>query len=91
MIARIRTYGQVAKALRWLRLPDADAALPAKGDKVIVNGKEVGYVVNAMWSPRAKANLAMAYVRREHNKPGTAVAIKTASGETTATVDTLAE
>lgn len=71
VIARIRTYGQVSKALRKLRLPDDLAPLPAKGDKLLKDGKEVGYLTSVAHSPVAKANVALGYVRRECNRPGT--------------------
>jgi tRNA-modifying protein YgfZ len=67
VISRIRTYGQVAKALRGLLCE----ALPKRGDKLLLDGKEVGYVTSAVFSPVLKANIALAYVRREHNAIGT--------------------
>lgn len=70
-IARIRTYGQVTKALRGLRLSDDDCALPEKGDKLMRNGREVGYITSARDSAALKARLAMGYVRKESNAPGT--------------------
>ena len=67
VISRIRTYGQVAKALRGLRCE----ALPEGGDKLLIQGKEVGYVTSAVFSPALKQNIALGYVRREHNAIGT--------------------
>ena len=67
VISRIRTYGQVAKALRGLRCD----ILPNHGDKLLLGGKEVGYVTSAAFSPVLKANIALGYVRREHNAMGT--------------------
>jgi folate-binding protein YgfZ len=81
VIARIRTYGQVAKALRGLRFADDLTALPSKGDKLFANGKEVGYVASALRSPALNANIGMGYVRREHNKVGTELTLKTSAGE----------
>lgn len=71
VIARIRTYGQVAKALRGLRLADDLKQLPAKGDKLFLGEKDVGYITSAIASPKLKCNLALGYVRREANKIGT--------------------
>jgi folate-binding protein YgfZ len=71
VIARIRTYGQVAKALRGLRLPDNLRALPVKGDKLFLGEKEIGYITSAVASPKLKANIALGCVRREANQPGT--------------------
>lgn len=81
VIARIRTYGQVAKALRRLRLPAAPAPLPAKGDKLFREGRDVGYVTSAHFSPAHQANLALAYVRREANTPGTQLTLRTGTTE----------
>lgn len=83
VIARIRTYGQVAKALRGLRFTGDH--VPSRGDKLFVNGKEVGYVASATWSPSLNATIGLGYVRREHNKPGTELAVKGA-GETQAVI-----
>jgi folate-binding protein YgfZ len=70
VIARIRTYGQVAKALRLLRLaPGGD--LPEKGVKLMREGKEVGYITSSTHSPRHGARVALAYVRKEANAVGT--------------------
>ena len=71
VIARVRTYGQVAKALRGLRLPDNLRALPVKGDKLFLGEKEVGYITSTVASPKLKANIALGYVRREANEIGT--------------------
>ena len=86
VIARIRTYGQVAKALRGLRLADGLKVLPKKGDKLYRGDKEIGYVTSALASPALKTNIAFAYVRREHNQPGTELVLKTSDGESQATI-----
>jgi folate-binding protein YgfZ len=75
VIARIRTYGQVAKALKRLRL-GATQVLPKKGDKVLKGDKEIGYVTSAVFSPTLKSTVALAYVRREHNRPGTEAVVR---------------
>jgi folate-binding protein YgfZ len=81
VIARIRTYGQVAKALRGLRLADDLAALPVKGDKLVKDGKDVGYITSAVASPALKANIALGYVRKECNQPGTVLTLRVGAGE----------
>lgn len=89
VIARIRTYGQVAKSLRGLLLPDALSTLPAHGDKLFHEGKEVGYVTSAVVSPTLRCNIALGYVRRECNQPGTELALRLASGEHPVKITTL--
>ena len=75
VIARIRTYGQVAKTLRALRLPADLAVLPAKGDKLFADGKEVGHITSVV------PGFAFGYVRKEHNAPGTKLTLRTAAGD----------
>ncbi len=86
VIARIRTYGQVVKSLRGLRLADDLKGLPLRGDKLLRDGKEVGYLTSAVASPTFKANLALGYVRREANQPGTELRLRGATGESWAIV-----
>jgi len=86
VIARIRTYGQVAKALRGLRFADDTKELPRKGDKLFSGDKEAGYVCSAIHSPTLNANIGMGYVRREHNQLGTELKVKSAQTETNAVI-----
>jgi len=81
VIARIRTYGQVAKSLRGLRLADDLKELPAKGDKLFHEGKDVGYITSALASPALKANIALGYARKEANQIGTRLKLRNAHGE----------
>ena len=71
VLNRIHTMGHVNKQLRTLRLPGALPALPSRGDKLYHQGKEVGYVTSSVLSHRLKAGVALAYVRKECNQPGT--------------------
>ena len=80
VIARIRTYGQVAKTLRPLHLPADLPAPPARGDKLSVGDKEVGHLTSVI------PGHALGYVRKEHNAPGTVLTLRTAAGDCTATV-----
>lgn len=74
VIARIRTYGQVAKALRGLRF-DAGAHVPKRGDKIFHHGKEVGFVTSAVYSPKLDRPIALGYVRKECNQIGTSLVV----------------
>ena len=84
VIARIRTYGQVAKSLRGLRLADDLKLLPVKGDKLFHRDKEAGYITSATRSPALKANLALGYVRKEVNQLGIDLVLKAATEESVA-------
>lgn len=86
VIARIRTYGQVAKSLRGLRLADDLKELPAKGTPLFHDGKEVGFITSALASPALKANIALGYVRKEVNQPGTQLTVHQSDGESAASI-----
>ena len=86
VIARIRTYGQVAKALRGLRLADGLPSLPIKGDKLFNGDKEVRFITSSVFSPRLAANIALGYVRREANAIGTELLLRNAANECTAMI-----
>ena len=86
VINRIHSVGHVNKELRGLRLANDLKTLPAKGDKLFHAGKEVGYVTSAVKSPALNANIALGYVRREANAPGTELMLRSAGGESKALV-----
>ena len=81
VISRIRTYGQVAKALRGLRIDENTRQLPTKGDKLFKDGKEVGYITSAAASTSLKATVALGYVRKEVNQVGTELVVHSAGGD----------
>jgi folate-binding protein YgfZ len=81
IIARLRTYGQVAKALRPLVFEMVDESLPERGDKLVFDEKEVGYVTSAVLSPAFHKAIGFGYVRREHNRPGTELRVRRERGE----------
>ncbi len=81
-----RDPGQVAKSLHGLRLADQLATLPAKGAKLFLGDKEVGYVTSAVHSPRLNANIALGYVRREANQIGTELLLQINEGKVAAKI-----
>jgi folate-binding protein YgfZ len=80
VIARIRTYGQVAKALRGLRF-EPGAAVPKRGDKIVRDGKEVGWITSAIFSTKLQRPIALGYVRKECNQIGSMLAVNAAPAE----------
>jgi folate-binding protein YgfZ len=86
VVSRIKTYSEVAKALRGLRLPDGLTALPQKGEKLYANGKEVGYITSSAWSPRLKGNIAIGYVRKETNQIGAELVFQASGSEARAKI-----
>jgi folate-binding protein YgfZ len=86
VIARIRTYGQVAKSLRGLRLVGEGEDAPPKGTKLFLGEKEVGAITSAVWSPVLKTVIALGYVRREASQAGTELEAQTTGGKIPARV-----
>jgi folate-binding protein YgfZ len=86
VINRIHSVGQVTRGLHGLRLADDLPALPARGDKLFLAGREVGYVTSAIRSPVLHANFALGYVRREAYQIGRELTLRTAAGESSAKI-----
>ncbi|HAM70069.1 MAG TPA: hypothetical protein DCM86_00305 [Verrucomicrobiales bacterium] len=89
VIARIRTYGQVARAIRGIHFPGAKAGAPARGEKLHWGGKEIGHITSACLSPALGGGVALAYLRREHNAPGDEVEVRSAEGTLAGVVRTV--
>ena len=86
IINRIHSVGHVTRELRGLRLADDLKSLPARGDKLFFNGREIGHVTSAVKSPSVGGNIALGYVRREANQIGNELILLTAAGESPAKI-----
>jgi len=71
-IARIDALGHVNRTLMGLRFCSDE--VPAIGTQIVAGKKTVARVTSACWSLKLDAPLALAYVRRGHNRPGTKIA-----------------
>ncbi len=69
-VARIDALGHVNQTLCGLKFEGADA--PPPGTELTAQGKAAAHVTSSAFSPRLGAALALAYVRRGHDAPGTA-------------------
>jgi folate-binding protein YgfZ len=87
VVVRIRDRGHVNRHLRGLVL-DGDAP-PPPGALVAADGHEVGKVTSAAWSFGLKRPVALAYVRRQHAEPGTAVGVRAGDATLPARVSAL--
>jgi folate-binding protein YgfZ len=67
-IARIKTYGHVNRQLVQMGLTGEN--VPARGDRILVEEREVGQVTSAARSTRLGKPLALGYVRREFATAG---------------------
>lgn len=70
-VARLDALGHVNKTLVGLRFSDGLTATPSPGMELRVGEAAVGTVTSCAWSPRFHRYVALAYVRRGPNAPGT--------------------
>jgi tRNA-modifying protein YgfZ len=68
-VARLDALGHVNQKIAGVQFGRAD--VPATGTELIRNGKSVGHVTSATFSPRRRAPLALGMLRREALAPGT--------------------
>jgi folate-binding protein YgfZ len=87
VVARVKYRGHVNRALSGLVL-EGDR-VPGQGTRVTTEGKDIGRVTSAVRSIALGRPIALAYVRREHFEPGTAVTVADAAGEQPARVAAL--
>jgi folate-binding protein YgfZ len=73
VVARVKYRGHVNRALSGLVL-DGDR-VPASGARVVAEGKDVGRITSAVWSPALGHPIALGYVRREHFEPGSSLEV----------------
>jgi folate-binding protein YgfZ len=69
IVERVRSRGQVNRVRASLVFTGTE--VPGAGAPLTVDGKEVGHVTRAAFSPSLSAPIAMAYIRRENASPGT--------------------
>ena len=87
VMARIDARGHVNRTLVGITL-DGDAP-PPRGATLHAADKDVGRVTSSAISPTTGKPIALAYLRREHANPGTAITVKSDAGERSATVSAL--
>ncbi|HAJ37090.1 MAG TPA: hypothetical protein DCL15_15530 [Chloroflexi bacterium] len=80
IIARQLTYDKVTRTLVGLR----SAVLLTPGDLVLAEGRQVGVVTSAAYSPALQAPVALAILKRPHHTPGMAVTVAGALAEVAA-------
>jgi glycine cleavage system T protein len=74
VLARIQTYGHVNRKLAGLVI-EGDT-LPTKGDRIVVQDIDRGWITSATVSPALKKVIAMAYLRTEAATSGTQVEVQ---------------
>lgn len=74
-IVMARDRGQVQRTLLAVKLEGREPAPP--GSKLFRDGKEVGVTASSVVSPALGAAIALAYIRRGNQEPGTKVELET--------------
>ena len=87
VVARVTYRGHVNRKIVGFRFPDA--RVPAAGAPVLVEGKEVGRITSAVLSPAVGIALALGFLRREHQEPGTRVEVQDGGASLSAEVAAL--
>ena len=83
-IARATYQGHMNRLLVGFRL-DTDV-IPVREDPVVVDGRKVGHITSATYSPTVRSVIAMGYIRRPHDAPGTRGIVESDGWQLRATV-----
>ena len=81
VVERVSARGHMNRKLSGLLLQDTGqdgafpTALPANGDTLFHDAKEVGWITSVVTSPRIGQPIALGYVRHEYLEPGTQLRI----------------
>lgn len=86
-VARVHNLGHPPRRLVLLHLDGSDEQLPAHGDAVVVEGREVGWVGTAAWHHEL-GPIATAVVKRS-TPLGAQALVRTADGEVSASQETV--
>ncbi len=86
-VARLKTYGHVNRHLVALLLPLGSGA--SSGDAVRAGNETVGKVTSAVDSALRGHRVALAFVKREQETPGTTLTVDSASGPADGVVATV--
>jgi tRNA-modifying protein YgfZ len=69
------------RVVRWLVAwtadgeSSSDAVVPAAGTAFTADGKDIGRVTSAAWSPALRRLIGLGYVHRDHTEPGTRLTV----------------
>jgi tRNA-modifying protein YgfZ len=85
-----RGGGRVVKRLVRIDLDPAHDEIPRAGAAILADGRDIGRVTSAAWSPRLEHAVALGYAHRESAEAGRGVSIQTDGRELTAIIAGLA-
>ena len=75
VVERASARGRMNRQLSGFLLQNEAAALPTRGDRLVKDDKEVGWLTSVATSPTLGRPIALGYVRREHGEPGSRLRI----------------
>jgi len=81
-----RGGGRVAKRLVRIDVEAAHADVLPAGAVLLADGREVGRVTSAAWSPRLEHGVALGYVHRDAAEVGRHLTVKAETGDVPATI-----
>lgn len=84
VIARIKWRGHVNRHLCLVEVEGS--VLPAAKDKIFASDRETGYITSSVFSYERNRIIALAYLRRGFNDPGTRIKIQSGENELTGQV-----
>jgi folate-binding protein YgfZ len=89
VIVRIRDRGHGRVVRKLVGLVIGGGAEPSPGDKLVVDGHDVGHVTSAAHSPALGKSIALGYIHRDHVAPGSRVTVARGDASLAATVTAL--
>ena len=78
--------GHVNRHLSGFKLAQNLESLPQRGDKLLFEGREIGFITSALASRRLRSPIALGYVRREQGQVGIELTLRAAGQESPARV-----
>jgi folate-binding protein YgfZ len=77
-----RGHGRVARRLVGIGF-ERGVPVPSRGEQIVVSGRDIGSVTSAVDSPALGYPIALGYVHRDFQQPGTSVAVGDRAGTVT--------
>lgn len=87
VLNRIHSIGHVNRMLRALRMDAPPDELPMPGDKLVKDGKDVGYVTSATRIPASNSVRALGYVGTQFCQAGMQLQLRSGGHELSITVE----
>jgi len=89
VIIRILHRGQGRVATKLAGLLVKDEIVPARGDRLLAEARDIGRITSAVYSPSLLGPIALGYVERELSEPGTELTVAHGAGRLPASVAVL--